>query len=271
MLANRYINPTSSPICVSKLLMFNAKEGGIQGIENFTINHQTMSLKSRALDDVQRYEHYMTLIWLKFLSSPSNVGGKVRLWQEQLSNVTRKNKFPYSQVGSNFFLLQKSDCGNFSKWLSCQQPKNEAIQWVAREARRPRDHVNFKYSRALLQLIFIWFRRRCRRRLPSWIFLWPFEGLRPALQLRSLRWPCPWNRDVRITCWPRLLASRIGVSAHSRLLIPRCKTCMNCRSSDGRPWACNYSYCLHRCLANINLLSSVGARCKHPHQGIVQG
>ena len=45
--------------------------------------------------------------------------------------------------------LQKSDCGNFSNnnvhaW---QQPKNEAIE-VAREARRPRGHVNFTYSRA---------------------------------------------------------------------------------------------------------------------------
>ena len=52
--------------------------------------------------------------------------------------------------------------------MSCQQP-NEAVE-VAREVRRPRDHVDFTYSRAplsLLQLVLL-FHRRCRRRLPSW-------------------------------------------------------------------------------------------------------
>ena len=56
----------------------------------------------------------------------------------------------HSYLGPNFFdfcqvlllhllYLRKNDCGNFSK--------NEAIE-VAREARRPRDLVNFTCSRA---------------------------------------------------------------------------------------------------------------------------
>ena len=69
--------------------------------------------------------------------------------------------------------LQKNDYG-FLKMMptSCQQPENEAIE-VAREARRPRDHINFTYSRAPFAswwvLLLHWC---CRRRLQSWWFWW---------------------------------------------------------------------------------------------------
>ena len=79
---------------------------------------------------------------------------------------TRKILFPYfwrslcnsaySYLGSKFFpFCQSSVAAEERLWwflkmmlTSSQQPKNKAISQVAREARGPRDHVNFTYSRA---------------------------------------------------------------------------------------------------------------------------